>query len=103
MRQLICLSLTLAFSVAAVAAQQRVRIKPEGDTRRADLAQRRAQAVDILKGVVEGAKEIGETQTHITVVTGALDLLWKHDEAYTRAQFIKSAVARRSGRQWGCS
>jgi hypothetical protein len=93
MRQLICLSLTLAFSVAAVAAQQRVRIKPEGDTRRADLAQRRAQAVDILKGVVEGAKEIGETQTHITVVTGALDLLWKHDEAYTRAQFIKSAVA----------
>jgi hypothetical protein len=69
MRQLICLSLTLAFSVAAVAAQQRVRIKPEGDTRRADLAQRRAQAVDILKGVVEGAKEIGETQTHITVVT----------------------------------
>jgi hypothetical protein len=100
MLQLFCLLLTLALSVAAVAAQQRVRNKPEGETRRADLeqrqaeeSQRRAQAVDILKGVVEGAKEIGETRTHMTVLTGALDLLWKHDEAYTRAQFIKSAVS----------
>lgn len=100
MLQLICLSLTLAFSVAAVAAQQRVRNKREGDTRTAELvqrqaeeAQRRAQAVDILKGVVEGAREIGETRTHMTVLTGALDLLWKHDEAYTRAQFTKSAGA----------
>jgi hypothetical protein len=100
MLQLFCLLLTLALSVAAVAAQQRVRNKPEGETRRADLeqrqaeeSQRRAQAVDILKGVVEGAKEIGETRTHMTVLTGALDLLWKHDEAYTRAQFTKSAVS----------
>jgi hypothetical protein len=100
MLQLFCLLLTLALSVAAMAAQQRVRNKPEGETRRADLeqrqaeeSQRRAQAVDILKGVVEGAKEIGETRTHMTVLTGALDLLWKHDEAYTRAQFTKSAVS----------
>lgn len=99
-RQLICLSITLALSVAVVAAQQRVRNKPEGDTRRGDPAQRqaeeaqrRAQAIDLLKGVVEGAKEIGETRTHMTVLTGALELLWKHDEAYTRAQFIKSAAA----------
>ena len=100
MLQLICLSLTLAFSVAGLVAQQRVPNKPEGDTRRADLAQRqaeeaqrKAQAVDILKGVVEGAKEIEETRTHVTVLTGALDLLWKHDDAYARAQFIKSAAA----------
>ena len=100
MLQLICLSLTLAFWFPAVAAQQSVRDKPKGDTRKADLAQRqaeeaqrRAQAIDILKEVVEGAKEIGDTRTHITVLTGALDLLWKHDEAYTRAQFTKVATA----------
>ena len=100
MLQLICVSLTLAFSVTVGAAQQRVRKNAEVDARKADLAQRQAeaaqrrtQAVDILKGVVEGAKEIGETRTQVTVLTGALDLLWKHDEAYTRAQFIKAAVA----------
>ena len=100
MLPLICLSLTLAFSVPVVSAQQKVRDKQKDDTRRADLeqrqaeeAQRRAQAIDILKGVVEGAKEIGDTRTSITLLTGALDLLWKHDEAYTRAQFIKAAAA----------
>jgi phosphoserine phosphatase len=84
----------------AVAAQQEVRDKAEGGARRADTAQRqaeqaarRAQAIEVLKGVVEGAAEIRETQTRVAVVTGALDLLWKHDEAYTRANFIKSAAA----------
>lgn len=100
MRRLITLLLILAFLLPAVAAQQKVRDKAEGgahpaDTaqRQAEEAQRRAQAVDILKGVVEGAAEIQETQTRLAVLTGALDLLWEHDEAYARANFIKSAAA----------
>lgn len=56
-------------------------------------AQRKEQAVDILKGVVASAAEIQETQTRVTVLTGALDLLWKHDEAYARANFTKAAAA----------
>jgi hypothetical protein len=91
--------LILACAVPVVAAQQKVRDKAEGDARRADAidrraeaAQQRAQAVDILKNVVEGAGDIRETQTRIAVVTGALDLIWKYDEAYARANFIKSAA-----------
>ena len=54
---------------------------------------RRAQAIDIFKGVIEGAAEIQQTQTRVAVLTGALDLLWKHDDAYARANFIKAAAA----------
>ena len=100
MRKQICLLLIFAFSMAAVAAQQKARDKVEGDARgtdaaqrQAEEAQRRVQAVDILKSVVEGAAEIRETRTRMAVLTGALDLLWKHDEAYTRANFLKSAAA----------
>jgi hypothetical protein len=46
-----------------------------------------------LKSVVEGAPEIREMPARVAVLTSALDLLWKHDEAYTRATFIKSAAA----------
>jgi hypothetical protein len=98
MRTLICL-LTLAFSVPAAGAQQRVPDKAAGARRdeaaqcQAEEAQRRMQAVDILKGVVEGADEIRETQMRLAVMTSALDLLWKHDEAYARAKYIKAAAA----------
>lgn len=100
MRKPISLLLIFAFLVLAVAAQQKVRDKAQGGARGAGVAQpkaeeaeRRAQAVEILKGVVEGAAEIRETQTRLGVLASALDLLWKHDEAYARANFIKSAAA----------
>lgn len=96
----ISLLLSFVLFVATVAAQQKVRDKAEGGARRtnsaerqAEEAQRRTQAIDILKGVVESAGEIQEMHTQLTVLTGALNLLWKHDEAYTRGQFIKSAGA----------
>ncbi|HET7288174.1 MAG TPA: hypothetical protein VFI71_11915, partial [Pyrinomonadaceae bacterium] len=82
MRKQLSLILILAFLAPALAAQ-----------RKAEETQRKQQAVDILKGVVESAAEIQETQTRVTVLTGALDLLWKHDEAYARANFIKAAAA----------
>lgn len=95
MRKLIELFLLLTFLALAVGAQVKVRDKVAGDAdlRKAEETQRKAQAVDILKGVVESAAEIQQTRTRVTVLTGALDLLWKHDEAYARANFIKSAAA----------
>ena len=100
MRKRISLSLMLAVLVSTVAAQQKERDKPESGSRRADTAlrqaeeaQRKTQAIDILKGVVESSAEIKDTLTQLSVLTGALNLLWKHDEKYTRAQFIKSAAA----------
>jgi hypothetical protein len=95
MQKYISLLLILALFAPAVPAQVKVRDKGAGEAslRKAEEAQRKAQAVDILKGVVESAAEIQETQTRVAVLTGALDLLWKHDEAYARANFIKSADA----------
>lgn len=93
MRKQISLLLILAFLAPVVAAQQKVRDKAQGSAAADETAQRKAQAVDILKGVVESAAEIQETPTRVTVLTGALDLLWRHDEAYARANFIKSAAA----------
>ena len=92
MRKRISLLLIFGFMVPAVAAQQKVRDAGETVQRKTEEAQRKAQAVDILKGVVESAAEIQETQTRVAVLTGALDLLWKHDEPYARANFIKSAA-----------
>jgi hypothetical protein len=99
MLKTISLLLILAFLVPAVAAQQKVRDMTQGDVRGADVArkaeaaQRKAQALEILNGVVMGAAEIRETQARVAVLSSALDLLWKHDEAYARANFIKSAAA----------
>lgn len=99
MRQPISLLLIVTFLTPAAAARQKVRDRAQGDARsveaaqrRAEEVQRRAQAVDILKGVVEGAAEIRETESRVAVLSSALDLLWKHDEAYARANFIKSAA-----------
>lgn len=86
------LLLILAFLAPVVGAQVKVRDKGEAELRKAEEAQRRVQAVDILKGVIESAVDIPETQTRVAVMTSALDLLWKHDEAYARAGFIKSAA-----------
>jgi hypothetical protein len=98
MRKRIGLLLILAFLLPAMAAQDRVRDKPQGGARettqrKAEEAQRKAQAVDILKGIVESAADIKETSTRVAVLTGALDLLWKHDPAYARANFIESTAA----------
>lgn len=100
MRKRISLLLILAVLLPTAAAQDKVRDKAQGGAspgeaaqRKTEEAERKAQAVDILKGVVESAADIQETRTHVTVLTGALDLLWKHDEAYARANFIKSAAA----------
>lgn len=97
MRTLICLLMSLAFSAPSVIAQQQVRDKVDS-TRRSEAAlrleeeaQRKIQAVDILKGVVDGADDIRETRTRLAIITNALDLLWKHDESYTRAKFNKAA------------
>src|SRR5215216_1762513 len=98
MRKWISLVLIITFLAPAVASQQLVRDKTDGKStaakaqRKTEETQRKAQALDILKGVVESAAEIQETQTRVAVLTGALDLLWKHDEAYARANFIKSAA-----------
>jgi hypothetical protein len=87
----------LSFSAPAAAGQERVRERAEGREevaqRKVEEAQRRLQAVDVLKGVVEGTDEIRETRTRVSVITSALDLLWKHDEAYVRARYIKAAAA----------
>lgn len=98
MRKPISLLLIVAFLAPATAAQQGGRGRAQGGAReaaaaqrKAEQAQRRAQAVEILKGVVEGAAEIQETQARVAVLSSALNLLWKHDEAYARAGFIKSA------------
>jgi hypothetical protein len=97
MRLPISLLLIATFLAPTVVAQHKVRDKtddsrgPDETTqRKAEDAQRKAQAIDILKGVVESAADIPETQTRVAVLTGALDLLWKHDEPYTRANFIKT-------------
>jgi hypothetical protein len=84
MRKHISLLLIFAFLTQGVGAQQKVRDKNR---------ERKEQAVEILKSVVENAADINETQTRVAVLTGALDLLWKHDEAYARSNFIKSAAA----------
>jgi hypothetical protein len=98
MRKPISLLLIVTFLVPVAAARQKGRDKAAGGEReveatqrKAEAAQRRAQAVEILKGVVEGSTEIRETQSRVAVLSSALDLLWKHDEAYARANFIKSA------------
>jgi hypothetical protein len=100
MRNRIWLLLIFTLSVTAVGSQQKGRDKGESGARQVDSvqrqveeAQRKAQAVDILKGVIEGATDLRDMQTRLSVLTGALDLLWKHDEAYTRASFTKAAAA----------
>lgn len=100
MRKPISLLAILAFLVPVIVAQDKVRDKTQASAgaretaeRKREEAQRKAQAVDILKGVVEGAAEIQELRTRVAVLADALDLLWKHDEAYARASFIKYAGA----------
>jgi hypothetical protein len=98
MRKRICLFLVLPLSAAGGIQQKRDKAESGARPvitaqRQAEEAQRKAQAVDILKGVVDGAHQIREMQARVAVLSGALDLLWKHDEAYTRGSFIKSAIA----------
>lgn len=92
--------LILVFLVPTVTAQNQVREKAQGRAdasntaqRKTEEAQRKTQAIDILKGVVESATDIQKTQTRVALLTAALDLLWKHDEAYARANFVKAADA----------
>ena len=75
---IIGLLLTLAFLVPAVAAQDKVRDKSqhgasasETSQRKPEEAQRKAQAIDILKGVVDSAAEIQELRTRMAVLTDA--------------------------------
>ena len=100
MQKRLSLILMFAFLTTTMAAQDKVRPKAqdaagkgEAAQRKIEEAQRKAQAIDILKGVVESAADIQETRTRVAILTSALDLLWKHDEAYARASFIKSAAA----------
>lgn len=94
------LLLILVLLPPAVAAQSQVREKAQGRgeaaniaQRKAEEAQRKTQAIDILKGVVESAADIQKVQTRVALLTAALDLLWKHDEVYARANFVKAADA----------
>jgi hypothetical protein len=88
-----------------------------GSRRESDAAQRKTQAVDILKGVVETAADIQDLRTRMAVLTGALDLLWKYDEPYARAislnppppcrisslqMKLRRTSALRFGRRWEC-
>jgi hypothetical protein len=92
---LTCLTtpVTAQFIVRGRNEADAVQRKTEMAQRKAEVALRKAQAVDILKGVVESAPEIQDTQTRVAVLIGALDLLWKHDDVYARANFIKCAAA----------
>jgi len=94
MKKRISLLVICAFLTSALGAQDKVREKgraAETAQREAEEAQRKTQAVDILKSVIESAADIQDTRARVTALTGALDLLWKHDEAYARANFIKAA------------
>ena len=86
MRNCISVLLILAFFSPALASQQ----KASTAQRKAEEAQRRTQAIDILRRVVESAADIADTETRVNVLNGALALLWKHDQPYARAAFIKS-------------
>jgi len=88
MRKPISLLVILTLLAPGVAAQ--VKVPDKGADEK---AQHKTQAIDILKGVVESAADIQEMRTRVAVLTGALDLLWKHDEAYARASFAKAAAA----------
>ncbi|HEU4834241.1 MAG TPA: hypothetical protein VFS90_07500 [Pyrinomonadaceae bacterium] len=92
--------LILVFFSSTVAAHSQVREKVQGRAdaantaqRKVEEAQRKTQAIDILKGVVESAGEIQKAQTRVALLSASLDLLWKHDEAYARANFVKAADA----------
>jgi len=100
MRKWLSQLLILVFWVPTLAAQSQVREKAQGQPdaanatqRKSEEAQRKTQAIDILKGVVENATDIQKTQTRVALLSAALDLLWKHDEAYARGNFIKTADA----------
>jgi hypothetical protein len=100
MRKRLTQLLILVLFVPTMAAHSQVREKVQGRgdaantaQRKAEEAQRKTQAIDILKGVVESAAEIQNPQTRVALLTGALDLLWKHDEVYARANFVKTAEA----------
>ncbi len=91
MRKPISLLLIIVFLVPGAVAQQKGHDKAQAGARDAEAARRKAQAVEILKSVVEGADEIRETGPRVAVLSSALDLLWKYNEAYARANFIKYA------------
>lgn len=92
--------LILVFVAQTVAAQSQLGEKAQSPSdaaitaqRKTEETQRKTQAIDILKGVVESAAEIQKPQTRVALLSAALDLLWKHDEAYARASFVKAADA----------
>lgn len=94
------ISLVLIFVLMAPTGPVHSQVREKGRAEAANIAQRKAeeaqrktQAIDILKGVVESAADIQKMQTRVTLLTAALDLLWKHDEAYARANFVKAADA----------
>lgn len=96
MRKWLSELLILVFLTPAVVAHSQVRVKAQGRAGntaqgKAEEQQRRTQAIDILKGLVENATDIQKTETRVALLSAALDLLWKHDEAYARANFIKAA------------
>jgi hypothetical protein len=100
MRNRVSALLIIVFLALNVAARSQVREKARSQTEpantvqlKAEEAQRKTQAIDILKGIVESAADIQKMQTRVALLTGALDLLWKHDEAYARANFVKAADA----------
>jgi hypothetical protein len=100
MRKRLSQLLLLVFLAPAVSAHSQVREKAQGradasntEQRKAEEAQRKTQAIDILKGLVENAADIQKTQTRVALLIAALDLLWKHDEDYARAHFVKAAAA----------
>ena len=92
MRKLTSFFLVVTLWGSALAIQKKGRdTRSDAAQRQAEEIERKTQALDILKGVVEGAAEIKEMPARVAVVTEALDLLWKHDETYARANFIKFA------------
>src|SRR6185369_5010248 len=74
----ISLLLILVILPPSVAAQYQVREKVQGRAdaantaqRKVEEAQRKTQAIDILKGVVESAADIQKTQTRVALLTAA--------------------------------
>jgi|GEM_PF-5111416 len=51
---------------------------------------RKTQAVSILYEVISYADEIENFESQATIISNALNLLWKHNESYSRANFLKA-------------
>jgi hypothetical protein len=51
---------------------------------------RKTQAISILYEVINYTEEIASFESQATIISNALNLLWKHNESYSRSNFLKA-------------